>query len=447
MKRARERAVRRLIRIEEEGAYISRVSGSEVPFSPEEAREERQAAEYVAGITRLKRWLDFLIEEIYTGDSYTLEPAMRQILRIGLYDLLVLDTAPHAAVNEAANLAKKLIRPDAARLVNAMLRTVLRFEDNLPTPSSGRVIRDLAVTYSQPNWIVRRWREQYGEESAIQLLEAANERPTFAVRVNLSRISMEDFRALLDEQGVSWVPSDWLDDFLRVEQLQPIIQAGFLDEGLCAVQDEAAGLVVRVLDPQAGEVIIDGAAAPGGKAVYAASRMKDEGQVLAFDIHKNKTELIRKAAKAHGLSIVHAETADLLEVSKREHPKVDKVLLDTPCSGLGVLAKRADLRWQRKENDLESLCILQDSLLDAAAALVKPGGMLVYSTCSIDPLENQERIQEFLNRHPDFALEPVGNLVPVEMQTPEGHYLALPHKHRTDGAFAARLRKELGARS
>lgn len=442
MKTARERAVRRLIRIEEEGAYVSRVSGDRDSFTPEDAREERQAAEYVAGVTRLKRWLDFLIDHVYHGEVSSLETALLQILRVGVYDLVVLNTPPHAAVNEAANLARELVRPDAARLANAILRGIQRLGDELPQPSSGRAVRDLAVAYSQPNWIVRRWREQFGEEEAVELLKAANERPTYGVRVNPARISMEDFQSVLDENGVVWEQSRFLDDFLRVEQLQAIIREGFLDEGFCAFQDEAAGLVVRVLDPQPGETIIDGMAAPGGKAIYAASRMNNSGKVLAFDIHEKKTSLIRDAAEDHGASIVQAEAADLVEVSKRKPPpQADRVLLDAPCSGLGVLAKRADLRWQRREDSLDALRTLQDDLLDAGAALVKPGGLLVYSTCSIDFSENQERVQAFLKRHTTFELEPVGPLVPEEMQSKEGFYVALPHKHGTDGAFAARLRR------
>ena len=437
---ARELALERLLRIEEQGAYVSRVSAQGT--DADDAREERQAAEFVAGVTRLRRWLDFLIGEFYRGEASQLEPAMKQVLRIGLYDLLMLDTAPHAAVHESVELAKKAIRPDAGGLVNAILRAVERQRGDLPVPSSGREVRDLAVAFSQPNWIVRRWLNRFGPDEARALLAAANERPRYGLRVNTLRLQPQAFGKMLDEQGVSWVPSPYLEDFVRVEQLQPVLRAGWLEDGTCAVQDEAAGLVVRILDPQPGEFIIDAAAAPGGKTVYSGIRMADQGRLLAIDVHRSRANLIRQSAAAHGLSIVEVIAGDLREIAGAEGaPQADRVLLDAPCSGLGVLAKRADLRWQRDEAQLPQLCALQDDLLDAAARLVRPGGLLVYSTCSIEPDENEGRVEAFLQRHSDYQMETVEGSAPDMMTTPAGHLLALPHRHGTDGAFAARLRR------
>ena len=432
---ARALALDRLLRLERDGAYVSRLPDGSASTGP----AERRAADYVAGITRNRRWLDFLIAQFYRGDAHTLEPRVRQVLRIGLYDLLVRETAPHAAVGEAVELAKRAIRPGAGGLVNGILRSVLRAQQagRLPEPETGHAVRDLAVRYSHPTWLVRRWAQRFGEDETRRLLRHNNAAPTYALRVNTRETSVDDFRAALDALGVAHEPSPYLDDFVRVERLQPVLRAGWFDEGKCAVQDEAAGLVVRLLDPQPGETIRDVCAAPGGKALYAAIRMGDEGKVLATDANRARVGLVRTAAAAHGLSSIEAATSD----ARQLHGAADRVLLDAPCAGTGVLAKRADLRWQRSEADLAELTTLQDELLDASADLVRPGGLLVYSTCSLEPEENVERVLAFLDRDARFSIEPPGDRLPESVVTTDGAYAALPHVHGTDGAFAVRLRR------
>ena len=225
---------------------------------------------------------------------------------------------------------------------------------------------------------------------------------------------------------------------MTVGRLQPVLRGGLLEEGACAVQDEAAGLVVRVLDPQPDETVLDAAAAPGGKAVYAALRMENRGRVTALDVSEAKASLVREAAERQGAGIVEPAVGDL--TTWTSPARFDRVLLDAPCSGTGVLAKRADLRWNRTPDDLDELTALQDQLLDAAAKHVECGGLLVYSTCSIEAAENDERIRRFLDRHATFDLEPVGTRVPKAMRD-GAVFRALPHVHGTDGAFAARLRR------
>ncbi len=435
---AREEAVRRLLRIEATGAYVNLSADARAGGA---AREERQSTDYVAGVTRWKGRLDFLIDHYYRGAA-PLEPVVRQILRVALYDVLERGAPAHAAVSEAVSLTRTLGRGRAAGLVNGLLRRFLREqgEGRTPQPAGDEAAR-LAVAWSHPEWMVRRWLARFGPEAARALLAWNNARPHYSLRVNLLRTTAADFRARLDALGAAWEPSPWLDDFVRVQHLQAVLRAGLPAEGLCAVQDESAGLVVRLLDPQPGETVVDACAAPGGKAVYAAQQMQNRGRLAAIDVNPSRLRLVRQTAAAHGVRIIETAAADFAAEGPAAAPPADRVLLDAPCSGLGVLRKRPDLRWKRTPESLEELGRLQAALLDAAAEVVRPGGLLVYATCTTEPEENERQAAAFLARRPDFALEPPGAAAPPALVTAGGALATLPHRDGVDGAFAVRLRR------
>jgi 16S rRNA (cytosine967-C5)-methyltransferase len=430
-------ALEQLERVDHDDAFVERLAPDDA-----DARARRQARELVAGVTRQQRWLDFVLAEAYNDDYDSMEPRLREIMRLGLYEMLFQSTPTRAIVHQYVELAKQTLRPGAGDLVNAILRTIDRDREYIPDPDTEEEAEDLAIRHSHPTWMVRRWLERYGPDETTELLEWNNRRPMYSVRVNPVRTNKDDVATWLDEHEVVFTDSPYLDDHFRLRRLQPLIQEGLLDDGHVAVQDESAGLVVRLLDPRPGETLIDGCAAPGGKTMAAAARMDGDGRILAFDANEGRLEKVAEAAVTHGVGdMVETEAADLQDVANREDPlRADRVLLDVPCSGLGVLAKRADLRWQRDREDLDDLMTLQDELLDAGAKLVQPGGLLLYSTCTIEPEENEERIAAFLNRHDDFVLEPAEEYVPEEMVSDTGYLVTLPHQHRTDGAFAARLR-------
>ena len=435
---ARVHALDHLERVRQDDAYVEKLT-----IDDADARTRRQARELVAGVTRQRRWLDFVLGEAYHGDYDSMEPRLREILRLGLYELLFQSTPTHAAVDEYVELAKQALRPGAGNLVNGVLRTIDRDREHIPTPDTGDDAEDLAVRYSHPTWMVARWLDRFGIDDTTELLRANNRRPMYSVRVNPLRTSKEEVAAWLDEHDVVHVDSPYLDTHLRLKRLQALIAGDLLDDGHVAVQDESAGLVVQLLDPQPGETLIDGCAAPGGKTMHAAARMDGQGTIYAVDRNEQRLERVTEAAEAQGVSeMVRAETADLIEWANRpDPPQADRVLLDVPCTGLGVLAKRADLRWRRSAEDLTEMAELQDALLDAAASLVRPGGLLVYSTCSIEPEENEQRVEAFLARHDAFTAESADGHVPDEMVTEAGFLATLPHQHRMDGAFAARLRR------
>ncbi|GAB5518187.1 MAG: 16S rRNA (cytosine(967)-C(5))-methyltransferase RsmB [Rhodothermales bacterium] len=421
----RREAVRQLLRVDQDRAYVGRLDAEEL-----DARGQRQVREYVAGVTRWRRWFDFLLASFYRGDFARMDRKLVQILRIGLYDLFHQQTPDYAALNEAVNLARTEANEGAAKLVNAVLRTALRKQDDWPVPK-GSAAKQLAIRQSHPTWLVTRWLERFGPEGTAALLNHNNARPHYGVRVRSGNRSSLVANAELDA-----TPSDYLDDFVRMQQLQGVLDD--LKAGTLAVQDEAAGLVVRVLDPQPGEVIVDSCAAPGGKALYAADRMQNTGRIIAVDRHEGKLKLLANVAGT--TSIIETYVADARTFTA--NAKADAVLVDAPCSGTGVLAKRADLRWHLTPENLPRLTVLQDALLDQAATLVKPGGRLVYSTCSLEPEENTARVTAFLTRHSEFQREPLPDSIPESMRTAEGDYQALPHQHGTDGAFAVRLRRQ-----
>ncbi|KAJ1410802.1 SAM-dependent methyltransferase RsmB/NOP2-type [Sesbania bispinosa] len=421
----------------------------------------------------VQRTLGFRTRELNHHDlrlvSFSLNYCfISKILRIGFYEIVKLDMPPYAVVDENVKLAKAALRPGAGNMVNGILRKLVLLKENetLPLPNvegdDRAQARALATLYSHPVWMVRRWTKYLGQEEAIKLMIWNNSEPSFSIRlVNASSFflcctqssiansargfSRDDLATQLNALKVPHKLSLYLDEFVRIKTgLQIIIHAGLLKKGLCSVQDESAGLVVSVVDPQPGETIIDCCAAPGGKTLYMASHLSGQGMIFAIDVNRGRLRILKETAKLHQVDgVVTTIHSDLRSLTDSGPLKSNKVLLDAPCSGLGVLSKRADLRWNRKLEDMEQLKKLQDELLDAASKLVKPGGVLVYSTCSIDPEENDERVAAFLVRHPDFHIDPVDRYVPPDFVTPSGFYFSNPVKHSLDGSFAARLVRAL----
>ncbi|KDP39311.1 hypothetical protein JCGZ_01068 [Jatropha curcas] len=435
-----------------EMAYVERTLGFRTKDL--EDRDLRLVTEIVGGTVRWRRYLDHLICSLCHDENTfrSMEPLLLQILRMGFYEIVKLDMPPYAVVDENVHLAKVALRPGAGNMVNGILRKLVLLKENnsLPLPEldgdDRSQARALATLYSHPVWMVRRWTKYLGQEEAIRLMMWNNSDPSFSLRANSGKgVTRDDLVMRLNSLKVPYELSLHLDHFVRIKiGLQIVIRDGLLKQGLCSVQDESAGLVVSVVNPQPGESIVDCCAAPGGKTLYMASLMDGQGMVYAIDINKGRLRILRETAKLHQVDAVITTVPSDLRVFAEKCPmKSDKVLLDAPCSGLGVLSKRADLRWNRRLEDLEELKRLQDELLDAASKLVKPGGILVYSTCSIDHEENEGRVDAFLLRHPEFQIDPVDIYVPSDFVTERGFFSSNPVKHSIDGAFAARLIRAL----
>ncbi len=422
----RRDAVQQLLRITQDGAYRSLIDRGARP----------RVVAFVSTVTRWRRYLSFLLHFFLKNKSQPLPQPLEQLLLLGIAEVILLDEPPHAVVNETVNLARSMHL--STGLTNGVLRSIVRARTALPEPSTGNPIRDLAIRWSHPTWLTRRYVKRFGIDETTRLLQRNNEAPAYSVRANRMQMSTAQLLDELNAQGIQVNQSTFLEDYLCINSVGSLIRKGYMGRGACSVHDESAGLVVALLDPKPGEIILDTCAAPGGKALAAACRMQGSGQLHAWDIHPNRLQMVDELAQVQGLENIHTRVADLLDPSEMQ---ADRVLLDVPCTGTGVMNKRADLRWRRSETDLMELVKLQQCLLDAAASCVRPGGLLVYSTCSIEPEENELQVDSFLKRHPNFTLEHAGDFLPSVVVTPTGYMATLPHHHSTDGAFAARLRK------
>ena len=400
--------------------------------------KDRSIRDTVAGVLRWQRYLDFLISHFYRGDADTLEPAMRTVLRIGLYGLLFSRQPDHAVLNETVEASKIHVREGAAGLTNGVLRTVIRQRESLPEPE-GPTDHRLAVRHSHPTWMVKRWLAQWGEEETIALLEHDNQRPQYGIHLVDSSAGS---KAALKAADIPFEVSTWMPDMIRMHSLQPIIRGGWLEDGRAFVQDEGAALVVAFTAPEEGHRILDLCAAPGGKTMQLALRAGASGSVLACDLQENRLKLVTENADRLRLPNVSVSARDAREPAPEWLDAFDTVLLDAPCSGLGVLSKRADMRWRRSPEEIEEMILLQRELMDAAARCVRPGGVLVYSTCTTEPGENDMQVDAFLERHAEFEREAAPDGFPDEWITPKGDYLSLPHRTGMDGAYAARLRRK-----
>lgn len=316
-------------------------------------QDRQQANEIIQGILRRKSYLDFLIGEYSHVSISDMEPKFKNILRLGIYELLFMDGTPdYAAINEAVEIAKVGISPKSGDLANAVLRKVQREIEALPKPAHTNRTELIATTFSHPEWLVKRWVERFGEREAFLLMQANNQRPAYFLRVNNLKTQTENFKLRLDKSGVSFEESEWLPGFFKVDTLAEIVKKGWFEKGLCQVQDIAAGFAPWILDPQSGESIIDLCAAPGTKTIFMADIMQNQGSILAVDINPKRIEKIAENAENFGAEIVKIQRADITEDSFK---LADGVLLDAPCTGTGVLSKRADLRWKRTEEELREI--------------------------------------------------------------------------------------------
>ena len=433
-------AVKVLNRIERSDAYLDKLLDAELRSDEMNELDKGLMNEIVTGVIRWQMKLDWVLTGFFHGNFTKAETNIRNALRVALYQILFLDRVPHAAaVNESVEFIKRLRGQKVADLVNAILRNIIRNLENIryPDPAEEK-IRYLSVIESHPVWMTKRWVGRFGEDEARQLMAANNRIPDLSLRVNRLKIDANYFLSLLDKNQIQYSRSKYLDSFVRVRHMAGIGNSEMFRQGFFAVQDESAGLPVVMLDPKPGERIIDLCSAPGGKTTFIGESMKNVGEIVALDRYETRLNLVRQACQRLGISNVQFVAAD---ASTFDTAPADKILVDAPCSGLGVLAKKPDSKWAREPEDIADLARLQKSILENAARLVKPGGILVYAVCTFEPEETSAVVQALLTSHPEFSVDAQYPNIAPELVTTDGFVETFPHRHSMDGSFAVRLRK------
>lgn len=399
-------------------------------------RESALCSRLCYGVQQNQLLLDFWISRFSRVPLERLESAVRTALRMGLYQAALMDRIPeHSAVSESVELVKRHSRnPNSPRLTNAILRSFCRSLEQLPQPDS------LGVRYSHPQWLVDLFSEELHGTGVEALLAANNAQPPTTVQVNPLRTTSAQLTAELEALGVEVRPHPWAENCLELrgtgdlEQLPPFQRGAFL------VQDAAARLAVTAAGVKPGMRVLDVCAAPGGKSFSAALDMGNRGEIISCDVQEKKVRRIRQGAERLGLSIIQPQVRNGKLFDPALAEGFDVVLTDVPCSGLGIIRKKPDIRF-KDPTALEGLVPVQRELLANASRYVRPGGVLLYSTCTVLRRENEEQVETFLRSHPDFAPEPFFVPEPVG-EVLDGMLTLWPHIHQTDGFFLAKLRKK-----
>lgn len=414
--------------------------------------------ELVYGAIRMQGTIDYILG-LYIKKPLTSLPIwILLILRMGVYQIMFLDKVPdRAAVNESVNLAKKYGHAGTVKFVNGVLRNVSRGKENIKYPSIEEdPVGHIASHYSHPRWMVECWIKEFGLEETINLCSWNNTSPQVTIRTNTLKITRDELMRRLEKEGVKTSPGRYLPESIILEGIVSLSSLPSYQEGLFQVQDEGSMMVTHVLSPKPGSKMIDTCAAPGGKTTHAAELMENQGEIKAFDIHPHKLALIEESCKRLGINIVEARAEDAIKLPDTLEQWADFCLVDAPCSGLGVLRRRPDARWKKEATDILQLVEIQKKILSSAAKTLRPGGVLVYSTCTVTKEENQSMVNWFLGNHPDFSLERIpdvavrsvgtgfssGELPFDEASLQSGMVQLLPHLHGTDGLFMARMRRK-----
>ncbi|MBI3260541.1 MAG: 16S rRNA (cytosine(967)-C(5))-methyltransferase RsmB [Ignavibacteriae bacterium] len=435
---ARGAAVRILSRFERSDSYLDKLLEYELRTGELSSQDKALLTELVNGTVRW--WLgklDWVLTGFYHGEFDKCLTPVKNAMRIALYQIMFLSKIPHpVAINESVEIVKRLKGDRSAGIVNGVLRNVLRHLDDIRYPNTTEDnIWFYSVIYSHPRWLVKRWSDIFGDKETEQMLKANVQRPILTLRVNLLKTTPLAVSEWLVAQEIPFTASPLLPHCFQVSSLRDIAGSEIFRDGWVSVQDVSASLAAVLAAPKENQTVIDLCAAPGGKTFYLAELMHNTGKVIALDKYEAKLRFIKSGSERLGLSEVKTEVAD---ARTYKHELVDVVVADVPCSGHGTFSKKPDIKWKREATDITKLVPLQREILTNAATLVKPGGAIMYSTCTVEPEENFQNIEWFLEKFPNFILDDAENYLPKEVCI-NGCMQTFPHRHGTDGAFAARL--------
>lgn len=435
---ARLAALEALERCRRDGAWSTAALDSVTKKYTLDHRDGALAARLCLGVLQNSSYCDFYIDRYCSTSGNKIQPKLRDILRLGVYQLLFLDKIPaRAAVNETVALCRSIGLERASGLVNAVLRRVSEDREHLPPIPEEGTPAYLSIRYSHPEWLVERLLKEHEYAFVKAFLAANNEAPKLTVQVNTRKVSAEDYMRALSRADIAFACAEGLDGCLILEGGQVTQLPGY-EEGLFYIQDRAARSAVAAAGVKPGMRVLDTCAAPGGKSFAAAIDMEDTGDLVSCDIHEKKLRLIEEGAKRLGLQCLSTRAGDARKLVDAFVDHFDLVMTDVPCSGLGVIGKRPEIR-NKAEAELSALPGIQADILRTASCYVKPGGVLLYSTCTILPEENQDQIQSFLKKNPQFEAEDftIGSL-----RSQNGMYTFWPQTDGTDGFFVAKLKRK-----
>ena len=436
----RQLAVITLNELEEKGDFLREVLDLHSRQNDLSPLDQGLYTELVYGTVRMRRNLDYVISSFSSRPLTKVTPAILNVLRSAVYQILYLERVPaHAAVNEAVKLARIFGHEGVAKFTNGLLRQLIRKKDTISYPDWERdPVLHLGLKYSFPSWMVEHWLSWLGPTETAMLCQALNETPKLNIRVNTVKTSVPELRDYLTEQGISSAPGKFAPDVLEVSPAGHVVKDQALARGMYYIQDESSALAAHALQVEAGQTVYDLCSAPGGKTTHLAQLMNNQGQIFAFDASGNRLALVEENARRLGITIIETTIRDATETWNL--PPGPRVLVDAPCSGLGTMNHRPDIRWNKTPQDIKELVNLQRKILSAASKAVAPGGLLLYSTCTLTKDENQDVAHWFLQEHTDFS----GASFPAWFPPGETEWMRtiLPHHHGLDGFFLAVFRKQ-----
>ena len=434
MDKVRELALKILYKIDNEKAYSNIILNEEINKNRKiiDERDIGFISEIVYGVTTWKLTIDEIIRKYSKIRLKKISPWIINILRMGVYQIVFLDKVPKsAAVNESVNLAKRYGHKSSSNFVNAILRKISKkdYEDFFDIDDN---IERISKTTSMPVWIIEKLLKEKDIDEVENICKNSNIRPKITVRINKLKTNKEEIKKILAKEKIEFKECE-LDDFLILEKVKNIENFDLIKNGYLTIQDKGAGLIALVLKPKENECVLDACSSPGGKTTYMAEMMHNKGEIVAWDIHEHRVNLVEKNAKRLDINIINTECKDATKYEEKYKERFDKILLDVPCLGLGVLKRKPDIKWQRKEEDINEITKIQKEILNSCSKYLKENGELVYSTCSILKDENEEIIKEFLEKNKKFEAIEISGKQP---------YIQLYQDKENDGFFICKLKKK-----
>lgn len=440
---ARETALKILYDINENEAYSNISVNKHLEAGELREIDRAFATELAYGTVKWLMEIDYVIDRFSSVKAKKMSPWIKNILRLGIYQLLHTDRIPpSAACNTSVDLAKRYGHQASSRFVNAVLRNITRSRDSIPYPERKDIAGYLSIVYSHPRELVDGWLKLFGGEFTEELLKSNNAVPDFSVRVNTLKTTPEKLMEALSQEDCGARAGKYLKEAVVLENPSSISRLEAFQKGYFTVQDESSMLASVVLEPEEGQLAVDVCSAPGGKATHLAQLMNNKGTVLARDIHEHKLRLVEGTASRLGIGIVKTQLFDAAVFDESLKGEADRVLVDAPCTGLGIIRKKPDIKYSRNLAQQKEIVALQKKVLENAAGYVKPGGCLVYSTCTIQPEENLENVKAFLGQNKDYKLLGFEQLLPDKLKTAtaqEGYIQLYPNTHQTDGFFISKM--------